>query len=82
MKKNNYKVGDKVWIKEDIPMGLYDKTDTHYQINSGEIDIRGKQVTIISNVGRVGLACEGYSNFHYLMIDENKTNGEIQYEIY
>ena len=82
MKKNNYKVGDKVWIKEDIPMGKYGKTDIHYQINSGEIDIRGKQVTITSKYNETGWCCEGYSNFHYLMIDENKTNGEIQYEIY
>ena len=35
MKKNNYKVGDKVWIKEDIPMDKYGKTDIHYQINGG-----------------------------------------------
>jgi hypothetical protein len=38
-----YKIGDKVWIKSNINKGLYPGTDTHYQINDGEEDIRGKE---------------------------------------
>lgn len=82
--RNKYKVGDKVWIKEDIKFGKYKGTTTYFQINQGEEDIRGKEVIITSyhTDGSTGLNCKGYKNFHWKMIDEEKTSGIINYEIY
>lgn len=79
-----YKVGDIVWIKSDIPLGSYQDTGQHFQINSGEIDIRGKQVQITNySPNDLCYNCEGYRHFHELMIDEVKTkNNTPQYEIY
>lgn len=68
MKK--YKIGDKVWIKEDLVLGTkYD--GIYYQINYGEKDIRGKLVTITKLNGDRYWR-DDYKNFGHSMIDHEK----------
>jgi len=78
-----YKVGDKIWIREDLI--LYKGYDGYnFQINYKEIDIRGKQVEI-TDVGGTSYSVIGYRGITEIMIDHDKTNNtstEPQYEIY
>ena len=79
-----YKVGDKVWIREDLELNRQ-YGGMSYQINSvdDEIDIRGKQVTITLERGHGSYNCVGYKIFNLIMIDHEKTNNtDLSYEIY
>jgi len=81
---NKYRKGDKVWIKTDMVLNeIYLDTGTYYKIHFGEKDIRGKQV-IITDTDMDSWSCKKYRNFHWKMIDEEKTNlpAEPVYEIY
>jgi len=82
----NYKVGDKVWIREDIQKGKLPDSTCWYQINPGESDIRGKLVTITSfhHNDTDNYNCKEYKNFPNLIIDHEKTSRAIEpsYEIY
>ncbi len=66
-----YKVGDKVWIREDIREGDQGN-GKHYDINGGEVDIRGKLVKITKDNG-VSYSCRGYKFFFEEMINHSKT---------
>ncbi len=82
MSNHKYKVGDKVWIREDLIEGqLYG--GTYYKINFNDIDIRGKEVEITACIWQTDYNCDGYSNFNEKTIDEEKTNNNTpNYEIY
>lgn len=78
-----YKVGDFVWIREDLVLYQQYGPDTHYQINRGEIDPKGSYLPIKSIEGRE-FNFENYKQLPYEMIDHKKTNhlNDISYEVY
>jgi len=75
-----YKVGNKVWIRDDIDIGWVDGDGNHYRVNMGERDIRGKLVKIINIHGCYD--CVGYRSFHDSMINHSKTAQEIEKPTY
>jgi len=82
-----YKVGDKVWIRDDIHIGWTDNHGNVYRISIGETDIRGKLVEIIKiDIAILNYDCCGYKAFYDSMIDHTKTahnvEPSLQYEIY
>ena len=80
-----YKIGDTVWIKNDL---ISNKGDLYgiriYSVHGREKDIRGKQVTITNIIEDNSYMCKEYKYFTDKMIDKDKTNslGESTYEIY
>lgn len=82
-----YKVGDKVWIREDLSHG---KTygGYNYQINmfKGEQDIRGLEVEITGfrNPFNDSYKCDLYSGITDAMIDHEKSVelSNPSYEVY
>jgi hypothetical protein len=83
--KNNYKIGDWVWIREDIRYGQC-SGDNYFVINRGEVDVRGQYLQILNGNKSKGYNVEGYSNLHHWCIDHEKTsqgfNQTLNYEIY
>lgn len=77
-----YKIGDKVWIRENLITGNSYGDGISYIIRKGERDIRGLEVEIIEITNIGAYTCKGYRGFSKYMIDDNKTNGSINYEIY
>lgn len=75
-----YKVGDKVWIRDDIDNGFKDDGGNYYRVNMGEIDIRGKLVKITNIHGCYD--CNGYRSFHDSMINHSKTAYENEKHTY
>lgn len=78
-----YKIGDKVWIRSNISIGIQPDR-SYYEINGDELDIRGLEVEITEfNTHSGSYSCKEYKYFHELMIDEEKTNNINQiYEIF
>ena len=83
-----YKEGDKVWVRNDF--NIKDEVDGgYYFVSVGEIDVRGRLVTILSiNISDLYIKydVENYNNLHHWCIDHEKTARgayqEPQYEIY
>ena len=82
--ENKYKIGDKVWVRNDIKQG--DRMDGNWFIvNQGEIDIRGALVEILKVDGD-GYNVLGYKSLHDCWIDHEKTAQGVEqkpnYEVY
>lgn len=78
-----YKIGDKVFIKSNLKMGLQKGTTHHYMISNRETDVRG-HIVEITNIYDDHFDVVGYKSLYYDMIDLEKTNQIVNdyYEVY